>query len=138
MASTRRHRETLSRWLSDGHLHRPQRQPLPGNRRSEILPPRKVTIELTTDETIKCVLTNNDSSNIEVAKWEDANVIGEWEAPDPRLAGWKFSGIDAGNNALCGRPRDLQNAGCSLGNQVVAGTYKVCEVLQPGWVVGWV
>lgn len=78
---------------------------------------------------------NRELPSIKVTKWSDQDNSGTINAPDTRVPNWRFY-IDANNNNQLdsGEVDALTDAnGDAYFLGMTAGTYRIREVLEPGW-----
>lgn len=78
---------------------------------------------------------NRELPSIRVTKWSDQDNSGTINAPDTRVPNWRFY-IDANNNNQLdsGEVDALTDAnGNAFFLGLTAGTYRIREVLEPGW-----
>jgi hypothetical protein len=67
--------------------------------------------------------------NLEVRKWNDINGDSQRQISEPYLSGWSFRVTGPGTDTVI---TTGQTGSATLGN-LVAGTYNIDEVSQPGW-----
>jgi hypothetical protein len=99
---------------------------------------RRVTFQLTQNETITCTFNNEKKVDIFVGKYEDTNGNALKDPGELRLGGWTFNLYDSVTGAFVSTATSTTTGDVKLGNQVTAGQYAVCEVLPSGWYASWV
>ena len=103
-----------------------------------------VTVNLDYNETVTCTFNNMKLGKIEGYKFNDKNADGDKDTFEARLNGWRMF-IDENDNGTYddGEPSDTTSGQFwffgwhDLGeygfDNLMPGTYKVCEELQNGW-----
>jgi hypothetical protein len=96
--------------------------------------PDGVEVDLAAGEDVTCTFVNRGYATLSGYKWHDLNADGLRDPDEPRLAGWEITvwqGSAMVASALTGDGHHW-----ALGYYeftLPAGTYDVCEVLQPTW-----
>lgn len=75
---------------------------------------------------------NFKNATIKGYKWNDENGDGKHQKSEPKLAGWTIDLYDSAGVQI-GTTTTDSNGNYSF-SDIAPGTYKVCEVLQSGWI----
>lgn len=90
---------------------------------------------------LTCYIGNHQNGSIHGYKWNDTNKDGEYNEGETKLSGWEIF-IDQNDNSVWdeGEPKtttsndpDPLHFGWYWFENLVMGTYKICEVPQLGW-----
>lgn len=88
----------------------------------------KANINLEAGETVTCTYTNTKLGSISGMKFEDKNGNSMKDVGDSGLSGWTISLTGATNASV-----QTDVSGNYSFNNLLPGTYQVCETLQSGW-----
>lgn len=101
---------------------------------------RQAVINVETGETVTCTFTNTELGSVVGTKYNDQNGDNDKDFLEPNLNGWTIF-IDANENSVLDNDEVstttsgwfIVNLGVYSFNNVLPGTYRICEVPQNGW-----
>lgn len=92
---------------------------------------RSVNVTVMGGEEMNCTFANQRRVNLQAIKFNDLNGDGLRQSGEPTLASWEIH-FYKGDGALLSRKVTDANGFASI-NNLVAGSFKVCETPQAGW-----
>ncbi|MDH7476567.1 MAG: SdrD B-like domain-containing protein [Microgenomates group bacterium] len=92
---------------------------------------KKAYFGLDAGEVVKCTFTNTQSGSISGKKWEDVDGDGTWDEEENGIGGWL---IEIKQNSQVMEQVTTQEDGSYSFENLLPGSYQVCEVLKSGWL----